>query len=120
MQTVAVIGASGDRSKFGNKALRGFQRAGYKVVPINTKEKEIEGLKAYSTVLEVPFNIDIATFYVHPKEGEKIVEELAQKNIPEVWINPGAESASLIGRADELGIHAVLGCSLVAIGETLE
>ncbi len=120
MQTVAVIGASSDRNKFGNKALRGFQRAGYRVVPVNMKEMEIEGLKAYSTVLDVPFNIDIATIYVPPEIGEKIVEEVAKRNIPEIWINPGAESSLLIKRAEDLGLQTVLGCSLVAIGQDLE
>ena len=87
---------------------------------MNMKEMEIEGLKAYSTVLDVPFNIDIATIYVPPEIGEKIVEEVAKRNIPEIWINPGAESSLLIKRAEDLGLQTVLGCSLVAIGQDLE
>ena len=120
MQTVAVIGASSDRNKFGNKALRGFQRAGYKVVPVNRNENEIAGLKVYSSVLDVPVKVDIATIYVSPEIGEKIVKEVAQKNIPELWINPGAESAELMMRAKEFGLQTVLGCSLLAIGQNLE
>ena len=53
-KTVAVIGASSDRNKYGNKALRAFERQGYTVIPINPNEAEVEGHKAFARVLEVP------------------------------------------------------------------
>lgn len=118
MQTVAVIGASSNRSKFGNKAVRGFKRAGYRVVPIHLNASEIEGLKVYRSVLDVPFDIDIATIYVPPETGARIIEELALKNIPEIWINPGAESPTVIRRAKEVGLQTIVGCSLIAIGQS--
>ena len=68
---VAVIGASSNRSKFGNRAVRAFVQQGYTVVPINPHAAEIEGLKAYASVLEVPGPIDMATLYVPPEVGEQ-------------------------------------------------
>ena len=68
---VAVIGASNNRNKFGNRAVRAFQQQGYTVVPINPHETEIEGLKAYASVLDVPGPIDMATLYVPPDIGER-------------------------------------------------
>src|SRR3954464_3968799 len=73
-KVVAVIGASNDRHKFGNRAVRAYQRQGYTVIPINPHEKEIEGLKAYASVLDVPGPIDMASFYVHPEIGETVIE----------------------------------------------
>ncbi|MGH9657189.1 MAG: CoA-binding protein, partial [Bryobacteraceae bacterium] len=58
MKTVAVVGASSDRAKFGNKALRAFRAEGYTVIPINPNEREIEGLATYASVLDVPVAID--------------------------------------------------------------
>ena len=114
---VAVIGASSNRRKFGNRALRAFRQQGYTVVPINPHEKEIEGLKAYPSVLDVPGPIDVATVYLAPEVGEQVIEEIARKKIPEVWLNPGAESDALIARARALRIQPIVGCSIVGIGE---
>jgi len=116
-KVVAVIGASSNRSKFGNRALRAYQQQGYTVVPINPHEATVEGLKAYASVLEVPGPIDMASFYVPPQVGEQVIGEVAQKGIPEVWLNPGAESDELIARARALHIQPIVACSIVAIGE---
>jgi predicted CoA-binding protein len=116
-KVVAVIGASSNRSKFGNRALRAYQQQGYTVVPINPHEAAVEGLKAYASVLEVPGPIDMASFYVPPEIGEQVIGEVAQKGIPEVWLNPGAESDELIARARALHIQPIVACSIVAIGE---
>src|SRR6476661_6224134 len=116
-KVVAVIGASSNRRKFGNKALRAFRQQGYTVIPINPNEAEVEGLKTYRSVLDVPGTIDMASFYVPPEIGEQVIGEVAQKGIAEVWLNPGAESDELIARAKALNIQPIVACSIVAIGE---
>jgi predicted CoA-binding protein len=116
-KVIAVIGASNQRGKFGNRAVRAFHRAGYVVIPINPHEGEVEGLKTYASVLDVPGTIDMASFYVPPAIGERVIEEVAQKGIGEVWLNPGAESDVLISRARALHIQPVVACSIVGIGQ---
>jgi len=116
-KVVAVIGASNDRRKFGNKALRAFVSQGYTVVPINPREAEVEGLKAYGSVLEFPGAIDMVSFYVPPAVGEQVIEEVARKQIPEVWLNPGAESDELVAKARSLSIKPIVACSIVAVGQ---
>ena len=116
-KVVAVIGASNDRNKFGNRAVRAFRQQGYTVIPINPHENEVEGLTTYKSVLDVPGAIDMASFYVPPDIGQQVIEEVAKKGIPEVWLNPGAESDSLIRRAKSLHIDPIVACSIVAIGQ---
>jgi predicted CoA-binding protein len=116
MKVVAVIGASNDPRKFGNKAVRAYREQGYIVVPINPHEAEVEGLQAYASVLDVPGPIDMASFYVHPEVGEQVIGEVARKGIPEVWFNPGAESDALIDRARALQLQPIVACSIIAIG----
>jgi predicted CoA-binding protein len=116
-KVVAVIGASTNPRKFGNKAVRAFRHQGYQVVPINPRAPEVEGLKAYASVLDVPHAIDMATFYVPPEIGEAIIEDVAAKQIPEVWLNPGAESPALVSRARALKLRPIVACSIVGIGE---
>jgi predicted CoA-binding protein len=116
-KVVAVIGASNDRHKFGNRAVRAFRRQGYTVVPINPHEAEVEGLQAYASVLDVAGSIDMATFYVPPEVGERIIDEVARKQIPEVWLNPGAESDELVARARALHLQPIVACSIIGIGQ---
>ena len=115
-KVVAIVGASNDRRKFGNRALRAFREQGNIVVPINPHEAEVEGLRAYRSVLDVPRSIDMASFYVPPEIGEQVIEDVAKKNIAEVWLNPGAESEPLIRRAESLHIRPIVACSIIAIG----
>ena len=115
-KVVAVIGASNNRNKFGNRAVRAYVQQGYTVVPINPHESDVEGLKTYASVLDVPGTIDMASLYVQPEVGEQVIAEIARKGIAEVWLNPGAESDQLIARARALNIQPIVACSIVAIG----
>jgi predicted CoA-binding protein len=117
-KSVAVIGASSNRSKFGNKALRAFARGGYTVFPINPNEKTIEGMAAYASVLDVPAAIDMATVYVQPSVGVAVMEEIARKGIPEVWLNPGADDPAVVSRAEALGLKTIQACSIIGIGDS--
>ena len=117
-RTVAIIGASSHRSKFGNKALRAFASQGYTVIPINPHEREIEGYRAYASVLDVPGEIDMATVYVQPSVGVQVMEELARKGVGEVWLNPGADEEPVVRRARQLGLNTIQACSIVGIGES--
>lgn len=116
-KVVAVIGASNDRRKFGNKAVRAFRHQGYVVIPINPHESGVEGLKAYKSVLDVPGPIDLATFYVPPAIGEAVIDEIAAKQISEVWFNPGADSAALVSKARALKLKPIVACSIIGAGE---
>ena len=116
-KTVAVIGASSDRRKFGNKALRAFRAEGHRVIPINPNQTEVEGIRTYASVLDVPDAIDMATVYVQPEVGARLLAEFARKEIPEIWINPGAESRDLLAEAKRLHLNVITACSIVAIGQ---
>lgn len=117
-KTVAVVGASNDRSKFGNKALRAFQAEGYRVIPINPNETEVEGLQAYPSVLAVPDAIDMATVYVQPDVTLRLLDEFQEKSIGEIWINPGAEDDTVMTEARRRKMNAIFACSIVGIGRS--
>jgi predicted CoA-binding protein len=117
-KTVAVIGASKDRNKFGNKALRAFESRGYTVVPINPNEREVEGHRSYPTVLDYPGPIEMATVYVPATAGVEVMDQIARKQIPEVWLNPGADEDVVVDRARQLGLNVIQACSIVGIGES--
>src|SRR4051812_26342397 len=117
-KTVAVVGASSDRSKFGNKALRAYRAQGYEVIPINPNEREVEGLKTYASVLDVPGPIDMATVYVQPHIAMTLLDEFDRKGIPEVWINPGAETDEMIATARKRKTKIIFACSIIGVGRS--
>lgn len=117
-KTVAIVGASSNRRKFGNRALRAFERQGFIVLAINPNEAEVEGHKTYASVLDVPGPIDMATVYVQPEVAERLLDEFEKKQIPEIWINPGAESDSLMARARQRKLNAIFACSIIGIGRS--
>lgn len=115
--TVAIIGASNDRRKYGNISVRAHLQQGYEVYPVNPNLSEVEGLKAYPSVTDVPVEqLDRISMYVPPHVGITLLEEIQRKGAREVWFNPGSESDELLGRAEELGLPVILACSIVALG----
>ena len=116
MKTVAVIGASKNRSKFGNKAVRAFQQQGYTVYPVNPGETEIEGLPAYKSVLDVPERPDMVSLYLPPAVLVRILPDIAAKGCDELWLNPGTESDEVLAAAERLGLNVIQACSIVGAG----
>jgi predicted CoA-binding protein len=115
---VAVIGASRDRSKFGNKSLRAHAKQGFEVFPVNPNADEIEGYKAYPCVLDIPVDLDRVTVYLPPEKTLAILPNIAKKGTKELFLNPGAESDDVVARARELGLEPILACSIIDVGET--
>ena len=115
-KSVAVIGASNDRTKYGNKAVRAYLRSGFRVYPVNPKEGTVENLRTFKSILDIPEEVDRATLYVPPEVGLKVIQEIAQKGVKELYVNPGAESDELVEKARQLGLNPILACSILAIG----
>jgi predicted CoA-binding protein len=119
MPTVAVIGASNARQKYGNKAVRAYQRQGWTVYPVNPREAgaTVEGLPTFARVTDIPGKVDRAALYVPPAIGETLLDDIKAKGITELFVNPGAESDALLERADALGLGPIAACAIVDIGE---
>ena len=118
MKTVAVVGASSSRAKFGNKALRAFLAEGYRVLAINPNEREVEGLTTYASVLDVPGPIDMATVYVQPDVTLRLLDEFERKGIAEIWVNPGAEDDAVMAEARRRNMKVFFACSIIGIGRS--
>ena len=116
MPSVAVIGASADRNKYGNKAVRAYVRQGWTVYPVNTHETVIEGLPVFRSMRDLPAPPDRISLYLPPDVGLEILGDLAAARAKEFFVNPGAESEELIERAEALGLQPIQACSIVEIG----
>jgi len=116
MKTIAILGASADRSKFGNKAVRAFRQQGYEVYPVNPKEPEIEGLVCYRSIADVPVRPQRVSVYLPPSVLIKVLPDIAAKGCDELWLNPGTESEEVLAAAEKLGLNVVQACSIVGVG----
>jgi predicted CoA-binding protein len=116
VKTVAILGASADRSKFGNKAVRAFSQQGYTVYPVNPGEVEIEGLACYKGIADVPVRPQMVTVYLRPEIVLKVLADIAAKGCDELWLNPGTESEEVLAQAEKLGLNVVQACSIIGVG----
>jgi len=117
-KTVAVVGASADRSKYSNKSVRAHLKQGWDVYPVNPKGGEIEGRQTYASLKDLPLKPRRVTMYLPPDVGINVLPDVAAVQPEEFFVNPGAESDELVAKARELGLQPILACSIVDIGLT--
>ena len=94
--TYAIVGASNNPTKYGYKVLKNLRESGYTVIPINPKEDNIQGIKAYKTLKSYNSKINVVIFIVPPPVTEKVLEELNLLKIKKAWMQPGSESKKAI------------------------
>ena len=103
----AVVGASRDREKYGNKVLRSYLQAGRRVYPVNPNADEIEGQAAWPDLASLPERVHGVSIITPPAVTAGIVEEAARAGVKHLWMQPGAESPGAIRRAQELGLNLI-------------
>ena len=115
-KTIAVVGASRDHRKFGNKCVRAYRKADYEVYPVNPFAEKIEELTAYPALAEVPVELYRISIYLHPESTRRLLAEIAQKGATEVWFNPGCANHQILEEARSQGINVREGCSILDTG----
>lgn len=114
----AVVGASRDRSKYGNKVLRAYLQNDRKVFAVNPGEDEIEGVATYPSLTSIPEPVHGVSIITPPKVSAQIVDDAIKFGIKHLWMQPGAEDADAIERAEAAGINVIANgpCVLVVMG----
>ena len=92
---IALVGASNDKSKFGNRIYRDLRSKGYNVVPINPKDENIEGDKAYTSIQMMEELPDIVNLVVPPPIAMKVAQNAVELGVEYLWFQPGSESDEL-------------------------
>jgi predicted CoA-binding protein len=109
----AVVGASNDRSKYGNRIYRTLRRAGYRVYAVNPRETEIEGDKAYKQITELPEVPTVVDMVIPPRFALSTVQQAKEKGVKAIWFQPGAEDPEAIQWAKDNGLDVIESCILV-------
>ena len=113
---IAILGASANRSKFGNKAIRAYASAGWDVLLINPRETEIEGLPVFRALADIDGPIDRVNVYLPPRVTRELLPEIAATGAADTFFNPGSANEEILQEATALGIGVRDACSIVAIG----
>ncbi|MEW5768576.1 MAG: CoA-binding protein [bacterium] len=103
----AVVGSFKNESKYAYRILKDLTLKGMKVYPVHPQLKEVEGIKCYPTVLDIPIVVDVVDIVTPPQVTKQIVEQCAQRGISRVWMQPGAESQEAIKFCQENKIKVV-------------
>jgi predicted CoA-binding protein len=114
----AVVGASRDRGKYGNKVLRCYLQHGLEVYAVNPNATEVEGVASVSSLRDLPTAVRGISVITPPEVTDRVVEAAPAAGAELVWMQPGAESAAAVARAEALGLTVISGgpCVLVALG----
>ena len=113
----AVVGASSNREKYGNKVLRVYQQNDIEAVPVNPTATEIEGVTAYPDLASIPGSIDGVSIITRPAVTENVVQEAVKRGIKHIWMQPGAESERAVALGEKAGANVIAGgpCVLVSL-----
>lgn len=109
IKNMALFGMSRDPEKFGNKVYKNLTAKGYKLFPIHPHpvQDEIEGIKCFKSIAELPEKVEGAIMVIPPPKTEKALVDIAKAGIKRVWMQPGAESEAGIKYCEENGIAVI-------------
>ena len=113
-----VVGASANREKFGNKVLRVYLQHGKKVIPVNPRESEIEGISCVADIQDLPPGVKSISVITPPQVTEQVVDKAIAKGIASIWMQPGAESPAAVEKCRKNNINVIAdgSCILVVFG----
>ena len=106
-RTWAVVGASNDPSKYGNKVYHQLKKAGYIVFAVNPKLDNLDGDPCYPSLAQLPAKPDAVSTVVPPKATDKVVQDCIDLGIERVWMQPGSESEQAIQNGEANGISVI-------------
>ena len=106
-KTFAVVGATDNPKKYGNQIFKNLKSRGYEVYPVNPKLKELDGVKCYPSLVDIPVKVNVVDFVVPPQVTEVILKDCRQLGLKRIWLQPGSESKAAIDYCRENNLKVV-------------
>ena len=103
----AIVGATDNPEKYGNQIVKNLKNRGYELYPVNPKSKEIEGIKCYPALADIPVKVDVVDFVVPPDVTEAILQQCTELGLDRIWLQPGSESEAAIAFCHENNLKVV-------------
>jgi predicted CoA-binding protein len=103
----AVVGATNNTKKYGYEIFKNLRSRGYEVYPVNPKLEELEGVKCYPSLTDIPTKVDVVDFVVPPEVTEATLKECKKLGLERIWLQPGSESEAAIAFCHENNLKVV-------------
>jgi predicted CoA-binding protein len=109
LKTLAVVGVSRNKQKFGSMAYLDLKTKGYTVFPVNPKLTEFDGVKCYPSLKAMPKGVEGAVLVIHPTDADQVVKDANSAGIKHIWFQQGAESKAAVLYCKQNGMSAITG-----------
>ena len=103
----AIVGATDNSEKYGNQIFKNLKNRGYEVYPVNPRLKELEGVKCYASLDDIPVKVDVVDFVVPPEVTEVTLQKCKRLGLNRIWLQPGSESEAAIAYCRENNLKVV-------------
>lgn len=119
-ENLAVFGVSRGGKKFGNAVYKDLKEKGWNVFAVNPNSDEIEGDKCYRDINGLPEKVTGAVLCIQPEESSKVVKNLFEKGITNIWLQQGAESKEAVSFCEENKMNIVYGRCVMMFSEPVK
>jgi predicted CoA-binding protein len=92
----AIVGATNNTKKYGYEIFKNLKSRGYEVYPVNPRLEELEGVKCYPSLADIPVRVDVVDFVVPPEVTEATLKDCKKLGLERIWLQPGSESEAAI------------------------
>ena len=106
--TIAMVGASSNPDKASHGIMQKLQRVGYRVIPVNPREQEVLGEKAYASLLDIPDRVDIVDVFRRSEDTPPIADEAVKIGAKALWLQTGISNEDAAARAKAGGLMVVM------------
>jgi predicted CoA-binding protein len=100
---IAIVGATDNPAKYGNRIYRDLKGKGYRVYPVNPTRDTIDGDPAYADLADLPETPDIVNYVVPPPRTLRLLKRAKELGLTRVWVQPGAENADVMAYLNDNG-----------------
>ena len=105
----AIVGATDNPQKYGYHIFKNLRNRGYEVYPVNPRLNELEGVRCYPSLTDIPIKVDVVDFVVPPKVTRQILRECKRLGLNRIWMQPGSESEAAIDFCKDNNLKVVHG-----------
>jgi len=106
--TIAVVGASSNPDRPSHGIMRRLQQAGYKVIPVNPRESEVLGERAYASLTDIETPIDIVDVFRRSEDTPPIADDAVKAGAKVLWLQSGISSEDAAARATAGGLTVIM------------
>jgi len=118
--TIAMVGASSNPDKAAHGIMQKLQRVGYRVIPVNPRETEVLGERAYPSLIDIPERIEIVDVFRRPEDTPQIADEAVTIGAKALWLQTGIANEEAAARAAAGGLAVVMDACIGATHAMLQ